>query len=820
MNSGQYRPRYRVLAAPVAVFSSCLVVTGTALADQSPSGQAGTTTDTPATTAPANSSTPATTLSDDNEIVVTALRRSTSIQQTPLAISAVSEQTLTNMGITDSDQLARATPDLVFRESANGGSRIIIRNIQAAGEPTVGLYYDETPIIGSVGVSNDAGGTTPTVRLFDIERAEVLRGPQGTLYGSSSEAGTVRLIFNKPNLAQYEGAAEAQATDIDGGSGGNEERGMVNLPLVDGVLGARLVGFHDHTGGWLENTRLNLHNFNDTDSNGGRILVRYKPLQNITLDLLGVIQDTVGWNNDWNYRSFAQQGGAPFNQNLATLQPNRDKLRLYSATLNWDFGPVNLTAVTSYSDRQLTATFDYSPYFANAAATATAASGGCKIFATTGGANCNPAQLSAYQAFATSLSVISAYQPQDTRNITEELRLAGTQGPLKWTVGAYGAQRNTDILSQLNTGDPFTGAMYTPPSPVPITLGSSTRPATTAYQRTIEDVLDQVAGFAELTYDVTDKLDVTAGTRRFNYKKAVTGAVQIGNPVLNVAVQPPVTARDSESGEVSKFGVDYNWTDNLMTYASASQGFRPGGVNQVIGLPSALGPYKSDSLWDYELGVKSAWLDRKLVVNADIFQIDWTNIQTSAQTTTSQANGSTFSFITNAGNVRVRGVELETNYRPITGLVLTASGSFAAARLRGNETAPGGITITGAGVNGDYVPFTPKVTAQASAQYTLPISSKLELLSRIDSNYIGDSWTVFHRTNAYQQELPGYATEDLRLGVQSADDKWGTYFFINNLTNKIGFITKSIGASVGPAPAETVLSTMPRTFGVDGRYRF
>lgn len=753
------------------------------------------------------------------EVVVTALKRTTNIQQTPLAISAVSGQTLTNMGITDSQQLAQVSPDLQFHPDANGGSQVVIRNIQSAGEPTVGLYYDETPVVGSVGVTNNAGETTPDIRLFDMERVEVLRGPQGTLYGSSSMAGTVRLIFNKPNLVDYQGDFDAQVTTVQDGKVGNEQQGMLNLPLVNDVLGVRVVAFRDYSGGWLNNPQLGLNDFNDSDANGGRVTVRFRPMKGMTLDLLAVTQNTTGFNGEWNYALYSK-GGPAYEQTLATQTPNSDQLRLYSATLNWDMGPATLTAVTSYTDRDLAFSFDYSPYFRTAAASATVASGGCKTYASTDGADCTPAQLTSYQAFAESWGTITAFQPQETRNITQEVRLSSTGDTrLSWTVGGYASQRNTDVLSQLNTADPSDGVMYTPTSPVPFVEGSATYPATTGYQRTVRDVLDQIAGYAQATYAVTSKLDVTAGTRHFDYNTAVTGAVQVGNPILEVSVSPADTARASYSGEVSKFGVDYKWTDDLMSYISASQGFRPGGVNEVIGLPNALGPYAPDRLWDYEIGTNSAWLDHRLIINGDVFQIDWSNMQVSAETT-SQANGSTFGFVTNAGRVVVRGVELEVHARPMNGLLLSASGSFAPARLNGNETAPAGIAILGAGTNGDYVPYSPKVTAQASAQYTVPINSALDWMARVDGNYTGDSWTVFAHTNAYEQDLPGYVIGNIRAGVESADGKWGTYFYISNLLNRIGYINKSYGSSVGPSPAEEILTTQPRTFGLDATYHF
>jgi iron complex outermembrane receptor protein len=197
------------------------------------------------------------------EIVVTALKRSTSIQQTPLAISAVGAETLSKQNITDSMSLGRVTPGLVINENANGGSRVIIRNLFATGEPLVGLYYDDVPLSGTGGVSNDAGGTQPSLRLFDLERAEVLRGPQGTLYGASSMGGTIRIIFAKPNLTKYEGAVDGQfTTSWESKQVGGQANAMVNIPIIEGKIAARVVGFYDRTAGFIDNSLLNLHDVN------------------------------------------------------------------------------------------------------------------------------------------------------------------------------------------------------------------------------------------------------------------------------------------------------------------------------------------------------------------------------------------------------------------------------------------------------------------------------------------------------------------------------------------------------------------------------
>jgi len=204
--------------------------------------------------------------------------------------------------------------------------------------------------------------------------------------------------------------------------------------------------------------------------------------------------------------------------------------------------------------------------------------------------------------------------------------------------------------------------------------------------------------------------------------------------------------------------------------------------------------------------------DKMMGIFDALTEDDWSNLQVSAT-----ANNGAFGFITNAGNVKVRGVELESTMLPIDRLTLSLSGSFTKAVLQGNETAPPGIVITGAGVNGDYVPMSPQVTAQGSADYVIPVSDNLQILTHADASYMGTAWTQFARVNPYQHELPAYTLTGVRFGLENADNRWGVYLFVNNLLNVTGFIGKSGGASTGGVNDVQAVTVMPRTIGVSFR---
>ena len=210
------------------------------------------------------------------DIVVTALRRDTTVQTTPMAITALTGETLTNAGVTNIADYAKFVPSLRIQDNGPGQRRVSLRGVQASGEATVGVYYDDTPVTGSVGVSSDAAGRTADFTLFDVNRIEVLRGPQGTLYGASSMGGAIRVIFNKPT-DEYEGTVEGQAMTTKGGGFGYFVNGMVNVPLVKDVLAARAVLYRRDSDGYIDNTFLNRKNVNDYTATGGRLMLRFTP---------------------------------------------------------------------------------------------------------------------------------------------------------------------------------------------------------------------------------------------------------------------------------------------------------------------------------------------------------------------------------------------------------------------------------------------------------------------------------------------------------------------------------------------------------------
>jgi outer membrane receptor protein involved in Fe transport len=712
---------------------------------------------------------------DFSDIVVTATRRSTNVQDTPLAISAVSGLALASKGITDSSGLAAVSPGLVLTPGQVTGSRLTLRNIYAAGEPTVGLYYDDTAVIGSSGTTSDAGGTTPDLRLFDIERVEVLRGPQGTLYGASSMGGAVRLIYEKPKLDDVSAAFDGKMFDLAKGGRGFETQAMLNLPVVKDLIGIRATAFYQNRPGYVDNTRLGRSDINDQVGKGGRIMVRFKPTSSVTIDGLVAAQDVNGSLNDYNYNI------GPYMADYESLQPVKDRFRLYSGTVNWDMGFATLTAVGAHSYRNFNYSFDISPFFRTLAGLFSAGS--------------------AQKAFYNSQAPAVSNSPQITKTDTVETRLvSNSSGPIEWTVGAFYSNRTGNFLNNLLRTDAVSGA-------VPAVTS-----ATLLGQRSIIDELMQTAGYGEITYKVSDRLSVTGGGRYFHYRRRSATATTVTNPPIGYTVQPLVDLTTSENGWLYKGNVSYKATDKILVYATVSNGERPGGVNQAVGLPASVQKYKSDSVVNYELGVKSDLFDRILLVNIAAFQIDWRDIQTSGQ-----APNSNFGFIANASRARVRGLETELTLRPMAGLSVQASGSYIIAKLTGDQSNP---ALLAPGLKGDYLPYVPKVTLQGSVDYSFAVTDAVKATFHADSYYTGVSWNQFRRTNALAQRLPAYVTAGLRAGLGAPDDSWMISVYGTNITNNDAQIQKlPTGALVG-AGVVRAISLQPRVVGLEFQKRF
>jgi len=686
------------------------------------------------------------------EVVVTALKRSTLLQETPMSMLAVTGEAIKARGIDNVADLLRSTPGLGLVDQGAGQKRLVIRGVQSAGEAQTGLYYDETPVsAGAPSTTNDAGQRSPELRLFDIERIEVLRGPQGTLYGSGSMGGTVRVLFNKPTH-EFGAALDSSFESTEDGDTGHRVNAMINTPLVDDTLAARSVFYYRDRGGYIDNVTLGRDDVNSELSRGGRVLLRYQPSDKVTLDAAIHIQREDAFLSAWELPAGTYRTAVP------TQLPVRDDFELYSLTLNWDSSFATLTGVTSLFKRNLVVTIDASRLMANFGAL---------------GAPFRPAVL---------------LQPQDIEDRSHELRLSSnSKGPFHWTAGVYYEEREAFTVSEQLLADPLTGLPRDPRS--------------VATSRNIDDTLEQRAVFGEISYDLTSALTVTAGGRYFEYDKSITGETTVGFPLLGAVVTPPTTVKSAEDGWVSKLNVAYKLGAGASLYAQGNEGFRPGGANQVIGLPAALTPYEADSLWNYEVGAKTRWLDNAVTVNLAAFRIDWDNMQVNGRT----PDGA-FNFISNAGEARIEGAELEISTTPLPGLELSLSGAYTDAKLTKDQRDP---NVNAPGLKGDRIPNVPEYSGAVAAQYEWPLAA-LTAMIRADVNYVGSSDSEFRPNNPNFEHIEDYTLTNVRLGVRDNAADWAAHVFVNNVFDEVA-IGRVLSSAFG---RDLALSTPPRTIGI------
>lgn len=732
------------------------------------------------------------------EIVVTALKRDTRLQDTPLAISAVTGDSLERAGSTSFTQLTSETPSLRIVDGGPGNRRVILRGIVGAGEPTVGVYYDDSPVSGSVGTTSDAGGSTPDFRMFDVERAEVLRGPQGTLYGSGSMGGTMRIIYNKPDANNVEAAGQVNLTTVKGGNQGATFDGMINLPIVNDVLALRVVGGFQQFAGYVDRVvdyagiRRTEDNINDGDSYGGRALLRFTPNDKLTLDLAAHYTKVSTESARW-----IDEIGQKYVTNARSENGNYDENRIFAGTLSYDFGPVVMTAVSTYFKRDRTVVNDVSDNF-NGRDTIS----GCGRYLL-GNINltCDDDQLDGYLDMTRAIQFSSLYQPQGVKNWTNELRFSSTgNGPFNWTVGGFLEDRKTWVRSTLLSANPINGQL------------NDFVPANLYYDRTINDDLKQKAVFAEASYKFFDKLTATYGVRWFEYDKTVGGIVEQGQIHYASVPSPFVQTDTTENGFVHKFNLSYEFSRDLMIYGQAAQGFRPGGVNQANGLPAAQAAYTSDSLWNYEVGMKAQPI-RGVYFNLTGYQIDWSDMQVSARLA---GDAGVFGLIANVGSARVRGVEAELTARPISGMSIGTNIGFTDAKLTETPSV-GNISVSGA-LKGDRLPNVPRWNLNANAEYMWALSPTLEGLVRLDASYVGSSYSTLSTIDQYRRQTPSYTLVNARIGVQDPDGEWNVHLYVNNLFDELAVMGRSSSGNTGGLT--TTFTAPPRTFGIALTKRF
>ena len=723
-----------------------------------------------------------------DEIVVTAQKTSEPLSKVPISISALFGATLDQEHITDYADLARAVPNLSFSSFGGPGqSNIEIRGVSSqAGSATTGIYLDDVPI--NVLNIYTTGATEP--RFFDLDRIEVLRGPQGTIYGASSMGGTIHFVSNQPDLTKYSGEVHASVGGTQGGGVNYESDGVANLPIGDGAAALRIGALYDHESGWIDrapNGSVVATRINDYDTTVVRATLKLQPTDALTITPALFLQRVSAGGQDLFGLSLPQ-----FESPTLVPETSRDEYTVTSLTVGYDFGWSALTSVTGYfwrqDDRNIDGTVYDSQYIG----------GSLQQQFGYGGA---------------AISALAAPVQFDTgvNQFHQELRLASQpQGPddrWAWIAGLYYSRTRTSLLDNEHIPG-FNTTFEATYHDTPLNVLGAAFPDDLVYDALSEFVNTQKAAFGQVTYTVLPGLKFTAGARYEQASEALwfVSAGYFGSGAA------PFASSATGSALTPKGVVSYEVAPTTMVYLSAAEGFRDGGINRPVpiplcsadlaglGLTQAPNAYKSDKLWSYELGVKSRQFEDSVVLTGALYDIRWNDIQTDIILPTC-----TFDIKDNIGSAESKGVEGEVDAKLDEHLELTLGGNFTSAKI----VEP--VTLLGV-EKGDRVPGVPDYSVNASAEYSTPLEFGAEANVRVNAQWIGTSQgTIIHGDPDF--ERPSYFVVGASGGIRWP--QWNVALFVTNLLNDDKVIQRPNVAGV-----EYGIRVPPRTYGIGGTYSF
>jgi iron complex outermembrane receptor protein len=757
------------------------------------------------------------------EIVVTAQKRVSTVQDTPISITAVSGADIQDRGITDLSTLAAATPGVSLKSNGPGQTELEMRGMTSSGgnSATVGFYLDDIPMTAPAGAQNGKVVIDPT--LYDLNRIEVLRGPQGTLYGSGSMGGTVKLITNQPNLTESQGSVESILSGTDGGGFNHNDNFMVNIPIVNDQLALRIVGSEAYTSGWID--RIVANPF-PLPTNGGatRGNVQAAPVESrrkgSNAEHLYGARATMLWKPTAElsitpsifYQRITQEGPSAFDSNPGTqahyqpfnvAEPYSDRIVVYSLTANYKFDSFDVTSITSQWNRTSIQSQDGSENFNNPIS-------GVEINA--------PATIGFYLPGGT--GPVQGTETDPSSQFSQEIRAASTgDGRLTWVGGVFYSHFKSTFNLYTAVQDP---SVY-------VDLGTF-GPATTnaIWNLTNPTKLSQYAVFGESTYAITEGLKATIGLRWYSYDYSFYDYFAGWGSPQGGATPSQDYITQSQNGVNPKFNLAYEFDKDLMVYVTAAKGFRPGGGNQPLptggplwapgGVPLSVSPFKyaggqwpksysPDTLWSYELGEKARLFDRRLTVNASVYYEKWSNVQVLELP-------NDYLLADNGGTAKIYGGELEVRAALGGGFQLGVSGGYTHASLR-----PGvHYTIQPF----DKLPDVPTHTADINLTYSHALSEKYQFTARVENTYVASRLDLTFPPGFSTGELtslPSYDLTNIRAGIHS-DAGWGAALFANNLFNKQAYLENMTQLTLTNASFNRVITNQPLTIGVDLTYTF
>lgn len=698
-----------------------------------------------------NSDSPNTTL---EELIVSAQKRTENLQDVPVPVTAINAATLvSNNQLRLQDYYTNVPGFMVAPTSSQTSQIIAIRGLTTGqGAPTVGIVIDDVPYGSSTALGGGQG--IPDLDPGDLTRIEVLRGPQGTLYGANSLGGLAKFVTVDPSTAALSGRLQAGLGSVRNGDEiGYNVRGSVNVPISD-TFAVRASGFTRLEPGWIDNPARNIDGINEETASGGRVSALWQPSDSLSLKLSAMVQKS---ESDGVSSADVLPGLGSLEQSYTLDTANEKEVKAYSAILTAKLGVTTLTSLTGFNissfDSQSDVTSLYSDF--------------SELF---------------FGVRGTALTAVA-----NTEKLSQEVRLAipiGTR--LDWLVGAYYTKEDTEFDVDF------------------LAVDESTQEIVDHYVYSdFPTTYKEIAGFTNLTVRVTDRFDVQVGGRYSDIKQHAIeldeGAIYNSvfffpprpNPFLST---PPDLKANSFTYLVTP---RFNVTPDLMVYARFASGYRAGGVNITSDVDVPQG-YDPDKTQNYELGVKANFLDNTLAVDASVYKIDWDDVQLFLASLTSGAG-----YIDNGGKATSEGVELSIQSKPATGLTIGGWVAFNTAELSG-ELPPGSSVLAG---DGDRLPFSAKFSGKLSAEQTFPLSNHLNGFIGADVSYLGERRGTFVRAGE-RSVLPAYARTDVRLGAHY--ESWTANLFVNNVTDRRGILVRG---EDGGLPF-SVNYIQPRTIGL------
>lgn len=728
------------------------------------------------------------------EIVVTATKRSETLQDVPVAVTAISADEIAARGFTNYSDYINTVPNMYMQDQGPGKSQIYIRGLVAQGGSgfPVATYFGEA--VTSVLTNN---GGFANLRLVDIDRVEVLRGPQGTLFGANSLAGVLRVMPAAPNLDDFQISSAARGwSTAHSGDGSEHFEGVLNLPLISGQLGARLVAYQDHIAGFLDNVvpaaapfdysagfgapdgtlvipghaAFTRKDINSEDTWGARAALAWKPSDSLHLDLSFVAQEV---------RLNSEAGAQPAYGDYVVQRPldqyergkDMEQERIGQFVVGYDWSAVSLTSATSYTRLSRYASQDIGFL-------AAAAGLGSQLW--------------------------SLQDRSKGESFTQEIRVQSRgDGPFQWLAGYFYLNTNFDYGQYVPD--------YSCPTCIPEVLAGQPFALETVGQLVGEKQRQQSV-FAEASYSFTPQWTLGVGGRYLrDYLESFTSATDgflVGGPQPSL---PPVGGHSSIFNPSAY--IRFKANDEMTYYLQAARGFRSGTTNQALaydpngpcGATAAadgVGPLTDpDTLWTYELGMKSTWADNRIAANLALFHQTWTGVQLEA----TQPCG--FNGTVNGGDASGNGAELEMTARITHGLSANLTASYVYNKF--NSVKPNvGYFV------GERVPGAPEENLSAGLQYNFALGTAWNGYARADYSYVGDVHYIFGIGTAATNYLQGgYGQANLRLSLQHR--QFGVDLFARNLTDK-----RAAENTGDPTQGAYIYMLRPREVGVEVRYSF